>query len=60
MVRFTLLRSGGPAVTVATGQVEYDNKLYIFGGLAQNQTNPSNKIFLFDLKTREWQAICVA
>merc|ERR1711959_472135 len=47
---------GAPRLLGAS-MVEYNNKLYIFGGLAQNQTNPSNKIFLFDLKTREWQEL---
>ena len=36
-------------------QVEYNDYLYIFGGMPYNDTAPTNKIMLFSLKTREWQ-----
>jgi len=37
--------------------VEYQSKLYIFGGIQPNSTSPSSTIYLFDLLTREWQIL---
>jgi len=50
---------GAPRLMGAS-MVEYNKELYIFGGIAQNDTAPTNKIFIFSLVTREWQELTPA
>jgi len=45
---------------MGASMVEYNDHLYIFGGMPYNDTAPTNKIFLFSLKTREWQELTPA
>merc|ERR1711871_1877650 len=51
---------GGAPRIMGASMVEYNDYLYIFGGMPYNDTAPTNKIFVFSLKTREWQELTPA
>merc|ERR1712070_130733 len=43
--------AGAPRL-LGSSMIEYNNRLYIFGGIP-----PTNKIYTFDLSTRQWQIL---